>query len=110
MSRPYCPACALSGKLAVWEERSGLTFDRWADLVSILGVPVERHAGPVVAQRGQRAMPAFHAGLFDVRPGRLGHAESVHRQQRDQGAIAGAGQTVGDEHRAELVAVEPDCV
>ena len=43
-------------------------------------------------------------------PSRFGDAQSVEGEQAQQRVVAGAGEAGGDEHGADLVAVEPDCV
>ena len=44
------------------------------------------------------------------RADRFGHAQPVECEQRDQRVIACAGESGGDEHGAELVAVQTDGV
>ena len=58
------------------------------------------------AQDRQRAVAAFEAEGFDVGTGRFGDPETVERQKTDERVVAGAGESGGDEHRADLVAVQ----
>ena len=59
-----------------------------------------------LAQHDQGAVSAFQAESFDVGADRFGDPQPVKCQQRDQGVFAGTRQASGDEHRAELVAIE----
>jgi hypothetical protein len=43
---------------------------------------------------------------FDVGADRLRHPQSVQRQQRHQGVVAGRGEPGGDQEGAELVAIQ----
>ena len=51
-------------------------------------------------------MTAFETEELDIGTDRLGHPEPVQREQRDQGVVAGTGQSGSDEHRPDLVTVE----
>jgi hypothetical protein len=63
------------------------------------------HLG-ALASDGERAVPALEPEHFDVAANRFGDAQSVQREQADQGVIGGAGQSGGDEHGADFVAVQ----
>jgi hypothetical protein len=54
----------------------------------------------------QGAVPAFQAQVLDVRAGGLRHAQSVEREQRDEGVLGGRPQPRGDQDRPEFVAVQ----
>jgi hypothetical protein len=59
-----------------------------------------------LAKHHQRAVAAFQSESFDIGADRLGDAQPVQCQQRDQRMFAGAGQAGGDKHRSEFAAVE----
>ncbi len=66
----------------------------------------DRHGLAALAVDDEGAVTAFETELFDVRADRLGHAQPVQRDQRDQRVIAGASEAGGDQHGADLVAVQ----
>ena len=72
----------------------------------------ERHHDGLAAfaQHGQCPVAAFEGEIFDAGTDRFGHPQPVEREQRDQRVIAGAGESGGDEHGAEFVAVQADGV
>ncbi|HZA37257.1 MAG TPA: hypothetical protein VE505_20145 [Vicinamibacterales bacterium] len=76
------------------------------------GTRGERHDNGLAAfaHHRQRAMPALEGEVLDSGADRFGHAETIQRQQRDQGVITRPGETGFDEHRPELVAVESNSV
>jgi hypothetical protein len=49
---------------------------------------------------------AFQAEPFDVGPDRLGHSQSIQRQQRDQRVLTRTGEACSDEHRPTLITIE----
>ena len=51
-------------------------------------------------------MAAFEAELFDVGADRFGDPQPVERQQAEQRMVTGAAEPGGDEHGADLVAVQ----
>ena len=55
-------------------------------------------------------MPTLECEVFDPRPDRFGHMQTVESQERDEGVIACAGKTGGDQHRPQLVAIQTDRV
>lgn len=55
-------------------------------------------------------MPALQGEVFDPRSDRFGHTQPVESQQRDEGVVAGTGETGGDKHRSQFVAIQPDRV
>src|SRR5437762_14290898 len=58
------------------------------------------------AEDGEGAMPSFETKRFDVRAGGSGDAQTVEREETDEGVVATTGEAGGDEHGADLVAVE----
>ena len=58
------------------------------------------------AQDRQRAVPPLQPQVLDVGADGFGHSQPVEREQADQGVIPGAAQPGGDQHGADLVAVQ----
>ena len=51
-------------------------------------------------------MAPFEAELFDVGAGRFGDPQPIQRQEADERVVAGAGESGGDEHGTDFVAVQ----
>ena len=61
---------------------------------------------PPLRTIGEGAVAAFETELFDVGADRFGHPQAVEREQAEQRMVAGVAEPGGDEHGADLVAVE----
>jgi hypothetical protein len=61
---------------------------------------------PPFADDGEGAVAALESQVLDVGADGLGDPQPVERQHTDQGVIAAAGQSGGDQHGADLVAVQ----
>ena len=59
-----------------------------------------------LAGDGHRPVTALQAQVPDIRAGRLGHAQAVQGEQRDQRVLTRRAEPGGDQQRAELVAVQ----
>jgi hypothetical protein len=54
----------------------------------------------------ERAVAALQAEVLDVRADGFGNAQPVERQETDERVIPGAAQAGGDQHAADLIAVQ----
>jgi hypothetical protein len=59
-----------------------------------------------LAPDGQRAMAAFKPEPFDVGANRFGYAQSVEREEGEEVVVTGTGESGGNEHGADLIAVQ----
>jgi hypothetical protein len=59
-----------------------------------------------LTHNGERAVAALEPEVSDVGAGGFGDSQSVEGEQADQRVISGAGQSCGDQHGADLVAVQ----
>jgi hypothetical protein len=66
----------------------------------------DRDSLAALAMNDEGAVTALETELFDVSTDRFGDAKPVQREQRDRGVITGSGESGGDEHCADLVAVQ----
>ncbi|MDP9331941.1 MAG: hypothetical protein M3Q30_01320 [Actinomycetota bacterium] len=58
------------------------------------------------ADNPKGAVAAFESESFDVGAGCFGDPQSIEGKERDEGMVAGVAESGGDEHGADLVAVE----
>jgi hypothetical protein len=105
------PAHDPPGGVTAKSRPGGLDEDRTIETVAngqVDGSWGEWHRGgpSALADHRQRAMPPLQAERVDVGADRLGHAQPVQRKQRHQCMIPRRREAGGDQHGAELVAIE----
>ena len=95
------------GAVAAEEDRSLAAFaDGEVDRPGGAGRQRDGDDLAALADDRQGAMTAFEPESFDVGPDRFGDPQPVQREQADEGVVAGAAETGGDEHGADFVAVQ----
>ena len=70
----------------------------------------DRHGLSSLSQDGERPVPTLKSERLDVCADRFGDPQAIQREQRDERVLSRRSKSCGDKERADLIAVEADCV